>query len=87
MNLFWKKSDFFSGLAQNFWARAAVARHFPPPPSLSKHPGAAPGCMYVCMYACMYVCNCMYVYMYMYVCMYVCTCLYGSMHACMHINV
>ena len=33
----------YSGLAQNFSARAAVARHFapPPPPPPSKHPGAA----------------------------------------------
>ena len=29
----------FSGLAQNFWVRAAVARHFA---LISKHPGAAP---------------------------------------------
>ena len=30
------------GLAQQFSGGAAVARHFAPPPSLSKHPGAAP---------------------------------------------
>ena len=36
----------FSGLAQIFMARAAVARHFAPPPPLSKHPGAAPAYMY-----------------------------------------
>ena len=30
-----------SGLAQNFGARAAVARHVAPPPPPSKHPGAA----------------------------------------------